>query len=126
MMAELLLSGRAIDGILALVVLEAAALLTYRAARGRGPAPSSLLGNLLSGAFLLIALREALAGPSALVIGGCLTAALIAHGFDLHDRWQNAPTAEPRASRGATISPRVRDESTTPAPCAPRNESSDA
>ena len=126
MMAELLLSGRAIDGILGLVVLEAAALLAYRAARGRGPPSSSFLANLLSGAFLLIALRDALAGGSALVIGGCLTAALIAHVYDLYGRWDSVPVAERPVTPPATVPLRVPDISKPPAPRAPNKESSDA
>jgi hypothetical protein len=63
-MQEFLLGATFVDFIVALVALEAGALLIWRAVTGRGPSPLPLLSNLLSGAFLLLALRNALSGAS--------------------------------------------------------------
>ena len=135
-MAEFLLDGRAIDWILGLVALEGAALALLRQVWRRGPSPLALVGNLLSGAFLLLALRNALAGASPGLIGLCLAASLIAHLADLAARWESpafgARAQDIGARLSATISvrvdkPPVRHSSfTDPAPRAPKDESSDA
>ena len=109
-MDQLFASGRIVDGIVALVFVEAAALLAWRAFRGAGPAPLALLGNLAAGLFLLLALRGALDGSSAAWIGLCLLGALIAHLADLLLRWESAradSSARARPSLNATISLRV-------------------
>ena len=85
-MADLFSSGRVVDVILALVVLEGAALIVLRRIRGHGPRLADLVPNLLSGAFMLLALRAALAGAWWGWIGMCLTAALLAHLADLLPR----------------------------------------
>lgn len=87
-MEGLIASGRAVDLILALVIVEAVALVTYRRASGRGIAPMDLLPNLLAGAFLLLSLRAALTGATAGWIALFLTAALAAHLADLIRRWR--------------------------------------
>ena len=71
-MQEFLLGTTFVDLIVALVALEAGALLSWRAVTGRGPAPLPLLSNLLAGAFLLLALRNALGGASNVWIAACL------------------------------------------------------
>jgi hypothetical protein len=129
-MMEQLLDGRAIDWILGLVIVEGAALVALRALAGRGPASLPLLGNLLSGAFLLLALRNALAGGSPATIGLCLIASLVAHIADLVGRWEGlasrvrAPARRP--DMRATLSLRVSKTRIRPAPRAPNDESSDA
>ena len=85
-MAGLFASGRVVDVILALVVLEGVALIVLQRIRGHGPRLAILLPNLLSGAFLLLALRAALAGAWWGWIGLCLTGALLAHLADLLPR----------------------------------------
>jgi len=107
-MAENFIDGRMIDIILALVVAEAVALLAFRAFFGRGPAPAAFVGNLLAGAFLLLALRNALDGGSWTWMAICLLAALVAHLADLALRFERV---EPLRAKGpninATISLRV-------------------
>ena len=49
-MQELIASGRIVDLILGLVVLEAIALFAWHRATGRGIAPRALVFNLLAGA----------------------------------------------------------------------------
>ena len=86
-MSHLFTTGRIVDLIVALTVVEWLALAAYHRSTGRGIAPLDLLGNLLAGAFLLLALRGALLGAGWGWIGLALAAALIAHLSDLGRRW---------------------------------------
>ena len=99
-MMEPFTDPRLIDAILALVALEAAVVLGFRAMRGAGPAPLGFLCTLLAGAFLLLALRNALAGAPAPVIAGCLALALVAHLADLILRWNAAPARGAQSTMG--------------------------
>lgn len=87
-MAELFATGRVVDLILALMVVEAVALGLLWARTARGVPPIALIVNLVAGALLLLALRAALtdAGPAA--TGTFLGLALVAHLADLALRWQ--------------------------------------
>lgn len=87
-MAELFASGRLIDLILGLVVVEAIALTVFHRLTGKGVAPRDLVGLLLAGAFLLVAVRFALTGAEWVWIGLWLGLALIAHLADLALRWR--------------------------------------
>ena len=78
-MAELFSSGRIVDVIVALVVLEALLLVGLRLRRGRGPAPAALLSTLASGAALMLAVRAALTGADWPFVAAWLLAALFAH-----------------------------------------------
>ncbi len=86
-MAELFASGRIVDAILLLTLLEAVFLLLWRRRTGRGPAPADL-GNLAAGGCLLLALRAALAQAAWPLLALALLGALIAHLFDLRQRWR--------------------------------------
>ena len=88
-MADLFSSGRLVDFILGVVVLEAAALLWYWARARRGIAPLDLLPNLCAGVFLLLALRTTLAGGGWMIASFCLAAAGLAHLTDVYRRWRN-------------------------------------
>ena len=94
---------RFVDLALGLIALEALGLIAYFVATGRGPAPIGTLANLLSGGFLILVLRETLAGASAFWVVASLTAALIAHGVDLAVRWRRGDASPfgPRITRGA-------------------------
>jgi hypothetical protein len=87
-MAELFASGRIVDLILALTGFELAFFFAYRRLTGHGVEPFELLLNLLSGIFLLLALRCALAGSWWGWIGLCLFGSLMAHSSDLWRRWR--------------------------------------
>jgi hypothetical protein len=87
-MADLFTSGRLVDFILIVVVLEAAVLLVYWRSRRQGVAPFNLLPNLCAGAFLLLALRATLANAGWMVVCGCLAAAGLAHLTDVYRRWR--------------------------------------
>ena len=99
-MINLVAQPHFIDIILALVALEAAAVLGLRAAWGVGPAPVSFLCTLFAGGLLLLAMREALAGASPLVIAGCLALAGVAHLADLALRWNGAPARDAQSTIG--------------------------
>jgi hypothetical protein len=79
-------SGHVADLILACLVIEALALLAWRRASGRGPAPRMVMALLLPGAFLVLALRFALTGASWPLIPVALAGALAAHLWDLRGR----------------------------------------
>lgn len=79
-------SGRAVDLILGLLLLEALAFHVYRRATGRGLPLAGIAAYLLSGAFLLLAVRAVLAGWSPYWTALCLAAALVAHLADLRRR----------------------------------------
>jgi hypothetical protein len=87
-MADLFASGRLVDLILVVVVLEASALLLYWVRARRGIAPLDLLPNLFAGAFLLLALRATLAGSDWMIVILCLSAAGLAHLSDVYRRWR--------------------------------------
>ena len=87
-MADLFSSGRLVDLILVVVVLEAAVLLLYWRRARRGIAPFDLLPNLCAGVFLLLALRATLAGVGWMMVSGCLAAAGLAHLADMYRRWR--------------------------------------
>ena len=87
-MADLFASGRLVDFILVVVVLEAAVLLLYWARARRGIAPLDLLPNLCAGAFLLLALRATLGDSGWMIASLCLSAAGLAHLTDVYRRWR--------------------------------------
>jgi hypothetical protein len=114
------LSEHGIDLIVGLVALEALSVICLRVMFQRGPAPLPFVFNLVAGAFLLLALRFALAGSSQAAIAVCLSAALVAHLADLRLRWEDgvrqpttgnvtaiaqaSPMADPRApTRGSRV-----------------------
>ncbi len=86
-MAALFASGRIIDLILAFTVLEAVALMWWHRRSGRGPPAGAIFGNILAGMCLLLALRVALTGGWWGWTALALLAALLAHAFDLSQRW---------------------------------------
>jgi hypothetical protein len=87
-MADLFASGRLIDLILIVVVIEVTALLLLWRRKRRGIAPPDLLPNLCAGAFLLLALRAVLAGTDWMIAAACLAAAGLAHLTDVYRRWR--------------------------------------
>lgn len=86
-MADFFSTGRIVDLILGLMVIECLFLFAWWRLTGRGLAPGALAANLASGACLLMALRGALTGVGWGWIALCLMAALLAHCADLRRRW---------------------------------------
>ena len=85
-MAELFASGRVIDLILGLVVLEVMALALWRRRFGTGPDLGGVAANLASGGFLLLAVRAALVDASWEWVALALLGSLLAHLADLYGR----------------------------------------
>jgi hypothetical protein len=83
-----LFSGRAIDLVLAFVVVEGLVLLGAWRLAGRGLPPREVIAALVPGACLMLALRAALYDQSALQIVAWLLAALVSHLIDLALRWR--------------------------------------
>lgn len=86
-MSALFDNGRIVDLILALVAVEFVVLVAYRRMTDRGLPALDIVFNLLAGAFLLLALRSALAESGWLWTAVWLSAALVAHLADLARRW---------------------------------------
>jgi hypothetical protein len=85
-MAELFASGRIIDLILGLVVVEVMVLALWRRRFGTGPALGDLAANLASGGFLLLAVRAALVNAAWQWVALALLGSLLAHLADLYGR----------------------------------------
>jgi len=82
-MANLIETGRIVDVIVALLLLEGAILAVVLRALGRHGLLAGLLFNLAAGAFLLLGLRAVVNGADWRLAGMLLGAALIAHAGDL-------------------------------------------
>ena len=87
-MQEWIGSGRVLDWLLLLVAVEAVALVLHHRRTGRGVAPRSVLLNLASGAFLLLAMRLGLGGAWWGWVSMCLAAAGLLHAADLRRLWR--------------------------------------
>ncbi len=125
-MADITINAALIDWILALVAAEGVAVLGWRALRGSGPQPLAFLGNLVAGAFLLVALRGAVSGASGAWIAACMFAGCLAHFVGLAARWGDGrrslamEAAQPNIR--ATLSLRASPSRIRPAPPAPKDE----
>lgn len=82
-MEALFTSGRIVELILAVMLLEAIALMAWRRRRGRGPGRVGVLVNLGAGACLVLALRACLVGAGWPWIALWLALAFCAHAGDL-------------------------------------------
>jgi hypothetical protein len=85
-LGEWLHSGHAIDFMLAVVALEVGVLALWRRATPRALGWRDLIGPVLAGILLLLALRSVLVGASPAVVMFWLTASFPAHLFDLRLR----------------------------------------
>jgi hypothetical protein len=87
-------SGELIVAIVALMLIEALVLAVLWRRRSIGLPWRHFLGNLISGAALMLALRAALTLQPAEQIALWLLVALVAHLIDLRWRWRHAQSAE--------------------------------
>lgn len=87
-MQDLFTSGRIADVVLAIIAMEAIVLLTVAKRRG-GVSLVGLIGNLLAGASLVVALKLALTGGHWALIAAALSASLVGHAADLWGRWRD-------------------------------------
>ena len=95
-LAEWIWSGRLVDIIIGLTVLEAMILAVHHRITRRGLALNDYALNLASGLFLMLALRAALAHSNGIWIAASLTAAGLAHGADILLRFRKKSKNEPR------------------------------
>ena len=87
-LAQLFLSGRVVDFAIAITVIEWIVLTAYYRSTGRGITPRDFSANMVSGLFLMLALRSALTGASWLIVALCLSASGAVHAYDIWLRWQ--------------------------------------
>lgn len=80
-------ASRLLDVVMAVLLIETAALLAWHRATGRGLGARVLLPSLAAGLFLMLALRIALSGGSAAWLSLALAAAGLSHAVDLRQRW---------------------------------------
>lgn len=83
-MSEFFASGRAVDVVLAVVVVEVLVLARFR--RHVGIAPRDWIGQVLAGVFLVLAVRSALTGADWRWTASLLLASLPAHLYDMGRR----------------------------------------
>jgi hypothetical protein len=88
LLAQLFSNGQLVDAVIALTLLEGAALAAYHHTTGRGLTARDYALNLVSGLCLMLALRNALVQSGWVWVALCLSAAGLAHGADLVCRWQ--------------------------------------
>ena len=86
-MGSWIASGRLVEIILVLTVVEWLGFAIRYRITGRGPDPLRLGPNLLAGFCLLLALRAALLGEGWEWVAAALTGALMAHVTDIALRW---------------------------------------
>ena len=88
MLAARFADGTLLLAIVALVAVEAVVLLWLWYGHGAGLAPREHLGNLVSGALLMMAVRAALLDQPWVLVAFWLLGALFAHLLDLIARWR--------------------------------------
>lgn len=92
---QFIFSGRIVDLMLAVLVVEVI-LLSWRHHRtGRGLPPRLLFTNAGAGGSLMLALKAVLTGAGWPWIVAALLASLVFHVADLRHRWINAPNPSP-------------------------------
>jgi len=87
-LSELVTSGRIVELILLLTVVEGLGLVWWYRRSGRGVAPREFLANLVSGCLLLLAMRAYVGSAWWGWVAGCLLLAGVAHSVDLLRRWR--------------------------------------
>lgn len=87
MLERMWADGRLVEFMLLFVLIEVVVVTVIRQRSGRGPAFVPFVFNLLSGVFLMLALREALGAGSIEWILLWLLASLASHLVDLYVRW---------------------------------------
>jgi hypothetical protein len=81
-------AGWLVNGVIALTLLEAAALLIHRHLTGSGIEARDWVLNLLSGLSLMMAVRSAVLEQAWPITAAWMSAAGLAHGADLLARWR--------------------------------------
>lgn len=86
--AEFFSTGAVADLLLAIILIEAAALWLFRRRTGRGPRLAEVAPFLAAGAFLVLALRSALVGAPWWCVAAALAASGLAHAVDVARRFR--------------------------------------
>lgn len=84
--ASLFRSGQVVYVALAAIVIEAVVLAWLRRQKGTGLELVDVIGNLLAGAFLLLALQAALSGAPWIYVAVLMAASFPAHLYDVGRR----------------------------------------
>ena len=92
-LANVTLIAHIVDLVIALTLIECAALAFYHRATGRGVAPRDFLINMASGLCLMLALRCLARDAGAAWVALFLLAAGLAHGTDIWMRWRRGSRA---------------------------------
>ena len=85
--ADLFASGRIIDGIIGLMLVETVVLLALQRCTGSGVTARALLPFMAAGVCLMLALRTALVDGDWILIAGFLMLAFVFHALDIALRW---------------------------------------
>ena len=88
LLRELILSGRIIDIVVAVLLLELIAISVLHRTRGTGIAPYPLLVNIGAGGSLALAVKASVTGAGWQWIAIWLVASLVFHVLDLGARWR--------------------------------------
>ncbi|MEJ8848828.1 hypothetical protein [Variovorax rhizosphaerae] len=86
-----------VDGVIALTLLECAALLAFHRLTGAGVGPADFLVNVVAGLCLMLALRCVVRDQHMMWTAMCLLAAGLAHAADIWRRWRRGRTDWRRA-----------------------------
>jgi len=87
-LSSLISSGRIVDVMIVVVIIEVIALMVYWNRTGRGIPTLPLLANVGAGGSLMLALGSVLKGFDTRVTALCLVSSLIFHLLDLAMRWK--------------------------------------
>jgi hypothetical protein len=101
LLATAITSGRLVELIVLLMLLEAGVLLLWRRRSGGAVPAAGVLAMIGAGICLMLALRAALTGAGAASVGVWLLMALVAHVGDLAARWQRPRRGRPRSDEPA-------------------------
>lgn len=97
---QLVTTGRIVDLILVLILVEILAILIFRRLTGGGIAALPLLTNVGAGGSLVLALRAALTGAGWSWVAAFLVVGLVFHVLDLALRWHRpVPAGQNKGGR---------------------------
>ncbi len=87
-MPDWIASGRIVDVVIAVTIVEAVMLIALHRRTGRGLAPADVLGTLAAGLCLMLALRAALTGAAWGWIVLWIALSGVFHAIDMARRWR--------------------------------------
>ena len=90
LLRELILSGRIIDVVIAVLLLELVAVSILHKTRGLGIAPYPLMVNIGAGGSLALAIKASITGAGWQWIATWLITSFVFHVLDLRTRWRRA------------------------------------